>query len=100
MPRDEKSESEPSSSTPPTASTSGMSAGFMSVPQSGPELPIPDTTRILAAAASSTLSMKGWSAESGPPMDRLTMCTRRCIAWLKASRNHDVYETCFELNTL
>ena len=28
------------------------------------------------------------------------MCTLRRIAWLNASRNHDVYETCFELKTL
>ena len=109
MPREEKSASLPSSSTPPTPITSGWSAcrlrashrctsrgtlagafggscamssptrkdevqvrtkerltGFISVPQIGPELPIPETITTLAETTSSTLRMNGRSAKSGP----------------------------------
>ena len=69
--------SRPSSSMPPTPSTSGWSAGFINVPQSGPELPIPETISTLCAATSFTFCVNGWSAKSGPPIERLSTCTRR-----------------------
>ena len=37
--------------------------------------------------------------KSGPPMLRLRMLIFFKIAWLKASRNQDVYDTCEELYT-
>eukprot|EP00965_Chrysotila_dentata_P076089 2514312-Pleurochrysis_carterae.AAC.3 len=47
----------------------------MCVPQPGPEFPTPETTSTPAAVSCSILALKSASDESGPPMDRFTMCT-------------------------
>jgi len=75
-PRDENGATRPlRASAPPTPTTSSMSAGELSVPQSGPSLPMADTTVTPDATTSRTLSTNGASAKSGPPTLRFSTST-------------------------
>ena len=73
MPRLEKGARSSLNVIAPTPMTSLWSPGLFSVPHNGPSLPIADTTTMLLALNSITLSTNGWSRKSGPPIDRLRM---------------------------
>eukprot|EP01083_Nonionella_stella_P090768 253645_1 len=59
IPREAKGATLLSAVTAPTPITSGISAGLLRVPQRGPSFPMAETTIMLFAASSRTLSTKG-----------------------------------------